>query len=153
MKSEKVRSGASIPTIIGAGLVSLLVAVSPLLFFFLVTAFGPGGILVVSRHYVSDPAGVSLEALDLNFDFIGNWEEVTVFARRPGEVRKTILFAYYPAPDVALPAMTFLDKKTIRIAVRLGFRNLWFSSTAGTGMTFNTILAKSAIHIRSHNGR
>src|SRR6266566_4765379 len=99
MKREKVHFGASIPTIIGVAFVSLLIPVGPLLFFFLATAFGPGGILVVSRHHVSDATGVSLEALDLNFDFIGNWEEVTVFARRPGEVRKTILFAYYPKPD------------------------------------------------------
>ena len=118
MKPNQFRSAVSVGlTIVIAGFVGLLLTLSPLLFFFLATAFGPGGILVVSRHHVSDATGVSLEALDLNFDFIGNWEEVTVFARRPGEVRKTILFAYYPAPDVALPAMTFLDKKTIRITV------------------------------------
>src|SRR5207302_6078581 len=114
---EKVHFGASIPTIIGVAFVSLLIPVGPLLFFFLATAFGPGGILVVSRQSVSDATGVSLEALDLNFDFIGKWNEVTVFARRPGEVRKTVLFAYYPKPNVALPTMTFLDKKTIRITV------------------------------------
>ena len=118
MKPDRFRSAVSVSlTVIVAGFAGLLLTLSPLLLFFLATAFGPGGILVVSRHQVSDPTGVSVEALDLNFDFIGNWEEVHLFARRAGEVRKTLLFAYYPEPDVALPEIAFLDKKTIRIAV------------------------------------
>jgi hypothetical protein len=117
MKRGRIRSALSVTLkITTAGFVGLVLTFSPLLIFFLST-WSPDSTLVVARHRVSDPTGVSLEALHISYDFIGGWEEATVYARRPGEVRKTLLFGYYPEPNVALPEITFLDKKTIRIVV------------------------------------
>jgi len=118
MKLDRFRSAASVSlTIIVAGFVGLLLTLSPLLILYLSIAWSPDSTLVMARHRVSDPTGVSLEALHISYDFIGGWEEAAVYARRPGEVRKSLLFAYYPEPNVALPEITFPDKKTIRIAV------------------------------------
>jgi hypothetical protein len=118
MKLKRFRSAVSVSlTIIVAGFVGLLLTLSPLLILYLSIAWNPDSTLVVARHRVSDPTGVSLEALHISYDFIGGWEEATVYARRSGEVRKTLLFAYSPKPNVGLPEITFPDKKTIRIVV------------------------------------
>ena len=118
MKRDRLHSAVSLTLeIITTVFVGLLLTLSPLLIFFLFIAWSPDSTLVLARYHVSDSTGVSLEALDISYDFIGGWEETTVYARRPGEVRKTLLFGYYPQPDVALPEMTFPDNKTIRIAV------------------------------------
>jgi len=45
---------------------------------------------------------VSLEALHISYDFIGGWEEATVYARRPGQVRKSLIFAH----NLEQPAQT-----------------------------------------------
>ena len=118
MKLGRFRSAVSVSlTVIVVGFAGLLLTLSPLLILFLSIAWSPDSTLVVARHHVSDPTGVSLEALHISYDFIGGWEEATVYARRPGEVRKTLLFGYYPQPGVALPEITFPGNKTIRIGV------------------------------------
>jgi hypothetical protein len=81
----------------------------------LIWPFGPCSSEIRGR--VHDVSGFDFEIDETYCDTIAKTATISVFALRPGQAKKILLFKFFPAFDDLIPQITTVDRHTIRISI------------------------------------
>ena len=77
----------------------------------------PFDCITVTRGRIFGISGFDFEINETDCDTLAKTATISVFASRPGQTRKVLLFKFFPAYIDPLPVITAIDQDTVQISI------------------------------------
>jgi hypothetical protein len=77
----------------------------------------PYDCITETRGRISGVSGFDFEISETDCDTLAKDAAISIFASRPGQARKVLLFKFDPAYDDLMPVITSVDQHTVQISI------------------------------------